>query len=140
MGHPEAILQTAPRSELIESISMRKPATQAALPVIEVIQSGKAWEVHWDYQEAPESSILFKRREYLDGYIDGAMDVIGISPEKVACASARTGSVKRLTEAQAQQLRHALDRLLTPVVAKEFQRLKKEANLPHLHLVAAQQD
>jgi hypothetical protein len=32
---------------------MRKPATQAALPIIEVIQSGKAWEVHWDYQEAP---------------------------------------------------------------------------------------
>lgn len=140
MGHPEAILQTAPRSELIESISMRKPATQAALPVIEVIQSGKAWEVHWDYQEAPESSILFKRREYLDGYIDGAMDAIGISPEKVACASARTGSVKRLTETQAVQLRHALDRLLTPVVAKEFQRLKKEANLPHVRLVATQQD
>ncbi|WP_244670959.1 hypothetical protein [Pseudomonas sp. RtIB026] len=122
------------------SISMRKPATQAALPIIEVIQSGKAWEVHWDYQEAPESSNLFKRREYLDGYIDDAMDAIGISHEKVACASARTGSVKRLTEAQAIQLRHALDRLLTPVVAKEFQRLKKEANLPHLRLVAAEQD
>lgn len=119
---------------------MRKPATQAALPVIEVIQSGKAWEVHWDYQEAPESSILFKRREYLDGYIDGAMDAIGIAPEKVACASARTGTVKRLTETQALQLRHALDRLLTPVVAKEFQRLKKEASLPHLSLVEAQQD
>ncbi|MCX5507685.1 hypothetical protein [Pseudomonas sp. BJa3] len=96
--------------------------------------------MHWDYQEAPESSILFKRREYLDGYIDGAMDTIGISPEEVACASAHTGSVKRLTEAQAIQLRHALDRLLTPVVAKEFQRLKKETNLPHLPLVAAEQD
>jgi hypothetical protein len=65
------------------------------------------------------------------------MDAIGIAPEKVACASARTGSVKRLTDAQAQQLRHALDRLLTPIVAKEFQRLRKEANLPHLRLVAA---
>lgn len=118
---------------------MRKPATQAALPIIEIIQAGKAWEVHWDYQEAPESSILFKRREYLDGYIDGAMDAIGIAPEKVACASARTGTVKRLTEAQALQLRHALDRLLTPVVAKEFKRLQKEANMPHLRLVAVEQ-
>lgn len=119
---------------------MRKPATHAALPIIEVIQSGKAWEVHWDYQEAPESSVLFKRRDYLDGYIDGAMDTIGITPEKVACASARTGSVKRLTEAQAEQLRVALDRLLTPVVAQEFKRLTNLANLPHLRLVATDQD
>lgn len=119
---------------------MRKPATKAALPVIEVIQAGKAWEVHWDYQEAPESSVLFKRREYLDGYIDGAMDAIGIDPEKVACASGRTGAVKRLDEAQALQLRDALDRLLTPVVANEFKRLKSLAGLPHLRLVGTDQD
>ncbi|MDU9391730.1 hypothetical protein [Pseudomonas sp. zfem002] len=119
---------------------MRKPATQAALPIIEVFQSGKSWEVHWDYQEAPESSILYKRREYLDGYIDGALDAIGIAPEKVSCASARTGSVKRLTETQAVQLRVALDRLLTPVVANEFKRLKQEANLPHIRLVAGEHD
>ena len=119
---------------------MRKPATQAALPIIEVIQSGKAWEVHWDYQEAPESSILFKRREYLDGYVDGAMDAIGITPDKVCCASGRTGAVKRLNEGQAMKLRDALDRLLTPVVANEFQRLEKLGNLPHLRLVVTDRD
>ena len=140
MGHPEAILHTAPRSELIESTSMRNPATQAALPIIEVIQSDKAWEVHWDYQEAPESSVLFKRREYLDGYIDGAMDAIGITPDKVCCASGRTGAVKRLDEAQAMQLREALDRLLTPVVDNEFKRLTNLGALPHLRLVATDQD
>lgn len=140
MGHPEAILKTAPRSELIESISMRKPATQAALPIIEVIQSSKAWEVHWDYQEAPESSILFKRRDYLDGYIDGAMDAIGITPERVCCASGRTGAVKLLNEGQAIQLRDALDRLLTPVVTNELQRLKKQGDLAHLRLVVTDRD
>ena len=140
MGQLKAILQTAQRSELIESISMRKPATQAALPVIEVIQSGKAWEVHWDYQEAPESSILFKRREYLGGYIDGTMDDIGIHPDHVCCASGLTGSVKRLTEDQAGRLRDALDRLLTPIVTNEFNRLKKMGDLPHLRLVTPDQE
>lgn len=64
---------------------------QAALPIIEVIQKGDNWEVHWDYQEAPESSILFKRREYLDGYIHGTLDALEIEPGRVCCASARTG-------------------------------------------------
>ncbi|MGJ3440661.1 hypothetical protein AAZU54_11715 [Pseudomonas sp. Je.1.5.c] len=68
------------------------------------------------------------------------MNAIGITPNKVCGASGRTGTVKRLDEGQAMQLREALVRLLTPVVAKEFQRLKNEANLPHLRLVAAQQD
>ena len=38
---------------------MRKAATLAALPKIELIKNGEAWEVHWDYQEAPESAVLF---------------------------------------------------------------------------------
>jgi len=45
---------------------MCKPAIRAALPVIKLIQKGTSWEVHWDYQEAPESLILYKRREYLE--------------------------------------------------------------------------
>ncbi|MGH2432585.1 MAG: hypothetical protein ACOKSU_13560 [Pseudomonas sp.] len=111
---------------------MRKPATQAALPIIEVIQSGKAWEVHWDYQEAPESSVLFKRRDYLGGYIDGSLDGIGIPPDKVCCASGCTGSVKRLSEEQALKLRDALERVLLPMVSNEFDRLKK---VPYMALV-----
>lgn len=103
---------------------MRKAAPQAALPVIELVKNDTAWEVHWDYQEAPESAILFKRREYLDGYIDGSLDGAGIPPEHVCCASARTGSVKRLTEDQAKKLRDALHRILLPVVKREHQRLQ----------------
>jgi hypothetical protein len=116
-------------------MTMREPASQAAVPVIEIIKAGAAWEVHWDYQEAPESSVLFKRREYLGGYIDGTMDDIGILPGNVCCASGLTGSVKRLTHDQAVRLRDALDRLLIPIVTNEFNRLKNMGDLPHLRLV-----
>lgn len=116
---------------------MRKPASRAAVPVIEIIKKGAAWEVHWDYQEAPESSILFKRRDYLRGYIDGTMDDLGINPECVCCASGLTGAVKRLNEEQATKLHAALDRLLIPIVTNEFNRLQKMGDLPHLRLVAS---
>lgn len=119
---------------------MRKPATSAALPIIEMIKNGAAWEVHWDYQEAPESAVLFKRREYLDGYIDGNLDGIGIHPDHVCCASARTGSVKRLTEDQARKLKEALDHILLPVVAKEFERLTNLGTLPHMWLATGTHD
>lgn len=115
---------------------MRKPATQAALPIIELIQKGTSWEVHWDYQEVPESSILFKRREYLDGYIHGTLDALEIQPARVCCASARTGAVKRLTEAQAVKLKKSLDDLLLPVVSKEFVRLKNMGDGPQMWLAS----
>lgn len=140
MGHLEAILKNAQRSGLIERMTMRKPASQAAVPIIEIIKSGATWEVHWDYQEVPESSVLFKRREYLGGYIDGTMDDIGIPPDNVCCASGLTGSVKRLTEEQTVRLRDAMDRLLIPIVTNEFNRLKKMSDLPHLRLVAPGQE
>ncbi|CAI8913367.1 hypothetical protein [Pseudomonas serbica] len=114
---------------------MREPASRAALPIIEFFKKDAAWEVHWDYQEAPESSILFKRQEYLRGYIDGTMDDLGIHPDKVCCASGLTGSVKRLSRPQAVKLHNALERLLNPIVTKEFTRLQNMANLPHLRLV-----
>lgn len=114
---------------------MRKTASRAAVPIIEIIKNGAAWEVHWDYQEAPESSILFQRREYLRGYIDGTMDDLGIQPDNVLCASGLTGTVKRLNEDQALKLHDALNRLLIPIVAKEFTRLQSASELPHLRLV-----
>lgn len=118
---------------------MSKSASRAAVPIIEIIKNGATWEVHWDYQEAPESSILFKRRDYLGGYIDGSMDMIGIPPANVLCASSVTGAVKKLTEDQAMKLRDALERLLLPVVTNEFTRLQKMSELPHLRLADAEQ-
>lgn len=119
---------------------MRKAATQAALPKIELIKNGEAWEVHWDYQEAPESAVLFKRREYLDGYIHGSLDGIGIHPKNVSCASARTGTVKRLTEDQAVRFKDRLEHILIPVVAKEFERLKNLGDLPHMWLATGTEE
>jgi hypothetical protein len=118
---------------------MRKTASRAAVPIIETIKNGAAWEVHWDYQEAPESSILFQRREYLRGYIDGTMDDIGVHPDNVCCASGLTGAVKKLTEDQAVRLRDALNRVLIPIVTKEFTRLQNMNNLPHLRMVDAEE-
>lgn len=118
---------------------MRKTASRAAVPIIEILKNGTAWEVHWDYQEAPESSILFERREYLGGYIDGTMDDIGIHPDNVCCASSVTGAVKKLTEDQAVRLRDALNRVLIPIVSKEFTRLQNMNNLPHLRMVDAEE-
>ena len=128
-----------PRRALIEEIRMRKTASRAAVPIIEIIKNGAAWEVHWDYQEAPESSILFQRREYLRGYIDGTMDVLGIHPDHVLCASGLTGTVKKLNEDQAVKLGDALNRVLIPIVTKEFTRLQNMNNLPHLRMVDAEE-
>lgn len=118
---------------------MRKTASRAAVPIIEIIKKGAAWEVHWDYQEAPESSILLQRREYLRGYIDGTLDALGIHPDNVLCASGLTGTVKKLNEDQAVKLGDALNRVLIPIVTKEFTRLQNMAELPHLRLAAAGQ-
>ncbi|WP_095052716.1 hypothetical protein [Pseudomonas sp. Irchel s3b2] len=114
---------------------MRKTASRAAVPLIEIIKNGATWEVHWDYQEAPESSILFQRREYLRGYIDGTMDDLGIHPDNVLCASGLTGTVKKLKEDQVVKLGDALNRVLVPLVTKEFTRLQNMNILPHLRMV-----
>ena len=116
---------------------MRKPLPRAPIPAIEVIKNGKHFEVHWDYKEGRASGVLFRRRHYLRGYIDGTMDMIGIKPDQVSCASGFTGTVKRLDEAKAEQLRSVLHQLLVPLIEAEHQRLEKFENLPHIRLAAA---
>jgi hypothetical protein len=123
-----------PQARTDQGNKMRRTSSRAAVPIVETINNGAVWEVHWDYQEAPESSILFQRGEYLRGYIDGTMDDLGIHPDNVCCASGQTGTVKKLTEDQAAGLRDALNRVLIPIVTKEFERLQKMDALPHLHL------
>ena len=119
---------------------MHKPLPRTPIPVIEVIKNGKLWEVHWDYQEGRASGILFRRRHYLRGYIDGAMDMIGIHPNQVCCASGFTGTVKHLDEAKAEQLRGMLHQLLVPLVEAEHQRQEKFEKLPHIRLAAASEE
>lgn len=116
---------------------MPKPITRAPIPKIEVIRNGAQWEVHWDYQEGPASLILFKRADYLRGYIDGALDLLGIDPERVCCASGMTGTVKRLDRQKAEALHSALSQLLIPLVEAEYARLERNASLPHARLASA---
>jgi hypothetical protein len=116
---------------------MPKPSTVAPIPIIEVIKNGSRWEVHWDYQEGDASQILFKRADYLRGYIEGALNILRIVPEQVCCASSMTGAVKRLDQHQAETLHNALSQLLIPLVEAEFDRLERNASLPHVRLGAA---
>ncbi|WLH52296.1 hypothetical protein [Pseudomonas tolaasii] len=80
--------------------------------------------------------ILFNRADYLRGYIDGALDILGIDPDCVCCASGVTGTVRRLTQHQADTLYGALNQLLPPLVEAEFARLERLAALPHVRGVA----
>ncbi|WP_273822670.1 hypothetical protein [Pseudomonas asplenii] len=116
---------------------MPKTTSRAPIPKIETIKNGAHWEVHWDYQEGPASLILFKRADYLRGYIDGTLDLLRIDPECVCCASGMTGAVKRLDQHQADTLHGALAQLLVPLVEAEFARLERQAVLPHVRLAAA---
>jgi hypothetical protein len=115
---------------------MRRQSTPAPIPVIELIQNGKHWEVHWDYREGRATRILFRRRHYLRGYIDGAMAMIGINPDQVLCASGLTGTVKRLEQSKAEQLEAVLQRLLVPLVQAEHQHQEDLDNLPHIRFAA----
>jgi len=100
------------------------------LPKIEIIKKGKFYEVHWDYQEAPESSVLHRNNEALTAYIDGALHALDISDSQVSCASGRCGTVKKLDEQIATKLAKVLEGALHPPVIREHERLKKEASLP----------
>lgn len=101
---------------------MRTTVAPPALPTIELLKRA-GWEVHWDYQEAPESAVLFKRREYLRGRVDGILDLLDIDPKCVSCASGLTGTVKRLPKEQAEALHAALTKLLIPLIKNEHARL-----------------
>jgi hypothetical protein len=78
--------------------TMTKPSSVAPTPKIEVIKKGALWEVRWDHQEGPASLILFNRADYLRGYIDGALDILGIDLDCVCSASGVTGTAKKLTQ------------------------------------------
>lgn len=110
-----------------------------ALPVIEIIKTGKTFKVDWDYQTAPESRILGYREPYLRPYIDGVMSALDIPLKSIRCASGRTGTVVKLDEATARKLAKLLEDLLFPIVSREHKRLKREAKLPpHLRAEAHQ--
>lgn len=114
---------------------MKAPAPHPALPKIDVRKEGRSWRVDWDYQEAPESRVLFDN-EFLDGYVCGMVDALGVSTGKICRPSARVGTVKKITEETALKLAELLKSLLHPTVTAEHRRLVNQANLPHLKLQA----
>ncbi|NNB00035.1 hypothetical protein [Pseudomonas fragi] len=112
---------------------MKASAQSPALPKIDVTKEGRHWRVDWDYQEAPESRVLFgDKAEFLDGYVCGIVATLGVSAGEICRPSARVGTVKKLDEETAQKLAKLLKNLIHPVVEQEHRRLLNQANLPHL--------
>ena len=109
---------------------------QPALPIIEVKKNGSKFEVHWDYQDSPETQVLRAQRERLDGFIDGALVALEIPSKNAVCAIALTGIVKKLDESTAIKLAKILTDLLHPLVSAEYTRQVKNANLPHVKYAA----
>lgn len=108
---------------------MRQLTKNPALPIIEVSKEGRYWRVDWDYQEAPESRVLTDRKEFLNGYISGLLDSFGASAGEFALPSARTGTVKKLSEETAQKLAKLLTDLLHSHVKAEHRRLLNAAEV-----------
>ncbi|WDG42878.1 hypothetical protein PUP72_02455 [Pseudomonas synxantha] len=108
---------------------MRQLTKNPALPIIEVSKEGRYWRVDWDYLEAPESKVLTDRKEFLNGYISGLLDSFGASAGEVALPSARTGTVKKLSEETAQKLAKLLTDLLHSHVKAEHRRLLNAAEV-----------
>lgn len=121
-GHPREFSQMSQEPS---------PHSEAALPKIEVSKDGKYFRVDWDYQEAPESSILLGN-QLLDGYIWGVIAALHITEKCISCATPRTGTVKGLEKDAALRFAELLTEALHPTVAREYQRLKREASWPHV--------
>lgn len=108
---------------------MRQLTKNPALPIIEVSKEGRYWRVDWDYQEAPESKVLNDRKEFLNGYVSGLLDSFGASAGEFALPSARTGTVKKLSEETAEKLAKLLTDLLHSHVKAEHRRLLNAAEV-----------
>jgi hypothetical protein len=109
---------------------VQAPPSEASLPKIEVSKDGKYFRVDWDYQEAPESRVLFDN-QFLDGYIWGVISTLRIAEKCISCATPRTGTIKRLEQDVALRLADLLTQALHSTVAKETSRIKHKARGIH---------
>lgn len=107
-----------------------------ALPKIEVLSDGNRFRIDWDYEEAPESRVLLND-QYLEGYIAGVITTLDIPKSNISCATARTGTIRRLPQSVALKLAELLAGVLHPAVTEEHRRMKYEANLPHIRAARA---
>lgn len=101
------------------------------MPKIEVFAEGKYFRVDWDYQEAPESSVLLEN-QLLNGYIWGVIAALRIAEKCISCATPRTGTIKGLEKDVALRFAELLTEALHPVVTREYMKLKREASWPHV--------
>ncbi|WP_065257727.1 hypothetical protein [Pseudomonas bananamidigenes] len=111
---------------------MNRLTKEPALPKIDVVKEGRYWRLDWDYQEAPESKVLLTKREFLDGYVCGLLDSVGVSAGGICRPSARAGTVKKLSEETAQHLSKLLTDLLHSHVKAEHRRLLNAAEVEYM--------
>jgi hypothetical protein len=104
------------------------------LPKVHIEKGKKSYSLHWDYQSNEANNILFKKKEYLDGYIDGVVAALANPEAIISCSSGVTGTIHNLSNEAALRLEEIISGLLHPLVKKEHEKIVKYNNLPHVTL------
>jgi len=104
------------------------------LPKIYIEKIKNSDSLHWDYQSNEASNILFQRKEYLDGYIDGIISALANSEARILCVSGVKGTIHNLTNEAALKLEKLIAELLRPLVKREHGKIVKYDNLPHIKI------
>ncbi|WP_025129941.1 hypothetical protein [Pseudomonas sp. PH1b] len=94
------------------------------------------FEVHWDYQNAPNTLALRTQCErldgFLDGFIDGALTALEIPAKNIYRIGSSIGTAKNLEEHVAIKLATILTDLFRPLLKAEPKSLYTKASLHHL--------
>ena len=100
---------------------------------ISVKKKGAHFEVHWNYQNAPDAMAVRSKCVRLDGFIDGFIDGVLVALEipnnNIYRLGSSTGAVKELNEKVAIKLATILTELFHPLVAAEHRKLDAYAKL-----------
>ncbi len=96
------------------------------LPQILSVNQGKQYQVEWDYQEYPESGVLFEREQYLTGFIEGFVTALNIPESDIVCLSSFTGTIKNLSKNNAEKVQVMLENMLVPLAEKRHESIKKD--------------
>jgi len=99
---------------------------EAALPKVYSEKNGKLYNVHWDSQGLEADQVLDEYQVYIEGYIDGAVQILSIDhtlPDR--SYGHRTGYVPEVGKEAAIKLVEVIKRLLHQLVTERYEQLEK---------------
>jgi|GEM_PF-853544 hypothetical protein len=97
-----------------------------ALPQVYHVKNGKYYDLHWDYRGVEADKVLDEHRIYIEGYIDGSVQVLArncLLPDH--SYGHRSGYVHSISKEAASQLEHAIKKLLHELVTERYKQLEK---------------